>query len=189
MSRVTFPCAVAILGLAAWTLNAQETKPAEPESPQHKILGMAEGVWDADMTLFIPGADSKPMPTTSKAVETNRMIGGKWLISDFKGEIFGMPFEGHGQNGYDAKKGKYVGTWLDSVNTHITLMEGSYDESTKTLTFNADSEEPSSGKPMKMRFETQFKADGSRLFSEYMQVEGQKEFTKLMEVKYTKRKT
>jgi Protein of unknown function (DUF1579) len=164
-------------------LNAQDSAP----SPEHKILAVQEGVWDAEILLIMPGQDPKDA-TKSKGVETNRLLAGKWLISDFKGEFFGSPFEGHGVNGYDAKKGKYVGTWVDSMSLHIDLMDGTYDEKTKTLTLNADSVNPASGKPMKMRLETQFKDDDTRTFSEYVQMDGEKEFAKLMEVKYTKRK-
>jgi hypothetical protein len=160
------------------------TKAQEPSQlPEHKILAMEEGVWDADITTTLPGQE----PMKSKGVETNRLLAGKWLISDFKGEFFGQPFEGHGVNGYDAKKGKYVATWVDTMSAHIDSLDGSYDDKTKTLTLNANSEDPS-GKPMKMRLETQFKDDNTRIFTEYVQSDGQKEFVKFMEVKYTKRK-
>jgi hypothetical protein len=170
------------------TLEAQDPKPGDTAAPQHKILAQSEGEWDADITLTMPGPDGKVTTSKAKGVETNRLLGGKWLISDFKGEFSNAPFEGHGQNGYDAKKGKYVATWVDTMSTHIDLMEGTYDEKTKTLTLNADSEEPTSGKPMKLRLETQFKDDGTRTFIEYAQMEGQKEFAKFMEITYTKRK-
>ena len=42
---------------------------------------------------------------------------------------------------------------------------------------------------MKMRLETQINDDGTRVFKEFVQMDGQKEFAKLMEIKYTKRKS
>jgi hypothetical protein len=39
-----------------------------------------------------------------------------------------------------------------------------------------------------MRLETQFKDEDTRTFTEYVQMDGQKEFTKFMDIKYTKRK-
>jgi hypothetical protein len=180
MTRAMLIPVAAGLLFAVPMLNAQDSAPL----PEHKILAQEEGVWDAEISMTMPGQEA----TKSKGTETNRLLGGKWLISDFKGEFFGSSFEGHGVNGYDAKKGKYVGTWVDSMSQHIDLMEGTYDEKTKTLTLNADSVNPASGKPMKMRLETQFKDDDTRTFSEYVQMDGEKEFTKFMEVKYTKRK-
>jgi hypothetical protein len=135
----------------------------------------------------MPNADGKVETATSKGVETNRMLAGKWLISDFKGEMFGSTFEGHGTNGYDAKKRKYVASWVDTMSVHLDTMEGTYDEKTKTLTLNSDSEGPD-GKPMKMRLETRFNEDATRVFSLYMKEDSQKDFFKMMEIKYTKRK-
>ena len=188
MKRATLVGGAACLAILAAALKAQDSKSADTLLPQHKILAMEEGVWDAEITTTMPGPDSKnPTTTKSKGVETNRLIAGKWLISEVKAEFFGAPFEGSGQYGYDAKKGKYVATWVDSMSTRIDIKEGTYDEKTKTLTLTADSEEPGTGKPMKMRLETQFRDDGTRVFSDYVQMEGEKEFFKFMEIKYTKR--
>ncbi len=186
MRRILFVGAATGLACLAVTLKAQDSK-SDDQSPI-KVLAMEDGVWDADVTTTMPGPDGKVTPSTSKAVETNRMLAGKWLISDIKGEFFGAPFEGHGLYGYDAKKGKYVATWIDSMSTHIDTMMGSYDEKTKTLTYHAEIENPDDGKLMKMRLEFQFNNDGTRTLSEFVQMDGQKDFAKFMEIKYTKRK-
>jgi len=180
----------AAVGLLMWVpgLRAQESKTSDAAQSAYKLLAQQEGEWDADVTITLPGPDGNATPTKSKGVETNRLLGGKWMISDFKGEFFNSTFEGHGLNGYDTKKGKYVAAWIDTMSTRIELMEGAYDEKTKTLTLNADVVDPMSGKPMKLRLETQFKDDNTRTFSEYVQPEGQKDFAKFMEISYTKRK-
>jgi Protein of unknown function (DUF1579) len=74
------------------------------------------------------------------------------------------------------------------MSVRIDALEGTYDDKTKTLTLDSDSEAPD-GKPMKMRRETQFNDNGTRTFSVYAQADGQKEFSKGMEIKYTKRKS
>jgi hypothetical protein len=183
MRSGVFIVAVAALMLSAPALKAADPKPGGGEPSPEKTMAMEEGIWDGEVTVTLPGAE----PVKSKCVETNQMLGGKWLISEFKGEFFGSRFEGNGQNGYDAKKGKYVASWVDSVSSKILLLEGSYDEKTKTLTLHADAEDPA-GNPMKLRLETQFKDDGTRVFTEYVQADGQKDFAKFMEIKYTKRK-
>ncbi len=103
MHRAMFVGVAAVLAGLVCSASAQDSSPL----PQHKILAMEEGVWDAEITMTIPGQEA----SKSKGVETNRLMAGKWLISEFKGEFFGAPFEGHGVNGYDAKKGKYSATW------------------------------------------------------------------------------
>ncbi len=185
MKRMTFLGVAAVLSVLALPIKAEKSN-ADDQSP-YKLLAMEEGVWDAEITMFMPNAEGKVEASKSKGVETNRMMAGKWLISDFKGEMFGTTFEGHGTNGYDAKKGKYVATWVDTMSVRVDMLEGAYDEKTKTLTLAADSEGPD-GKPMKMRLETRFNDDGTRTFSLYAQSDGQKDFSKGMEIQYTKRK-
>ena len=121
--HVTIIPVVAGLLFVVPIVDAQDSTP----SPEHKVLAMGVGVWDAEIPVTIPGQDPKDAAKT-KGVETNRMLADKWQISAFKGEFFGTPFEGHGVNGYDAKKGKYVATWVDSMSQQIDLMEGTYDE-------------------------------------------------------------
>jgi Protein of unknown function (DUF1579) len=175
------------LGIAASLVAVVPFAKGQPSPPQaeHKILAMEEGAWDAEVTMFIPGQQ----PAKSKGVETNRLIAGKWLISDYKGEFFGGAFEGHGVNGYDAKKSKYVATWVDTMSSRIDQLEGTYDEKTKTLSVSGEILEPGSDKPAKMRMETQFKGEGTRTLTQYVQMNGQTEFVKLMEINYTKRKS
>jgi hypothetical protein len=185
MRRLMFVGVATVLSCLAVPIKAQDSK-SDDQAP-YKVLAMEEGVWDADITTMMPNADGKVETATSKGVETNRMLAGKWLISDFKGEMFGSTFEGHGTNGYDAKKRKYVASWVDTMSVHLDTMEGTYDEKTKTLTLNSDSEGPD-GKPMKMRLETRFNEDATRVFSLYMKEDSQKDFFKMMEIKYTKRK-
>jgi hypothetical protein len=186
MRRLMFVGVAVVISCLALSLKAQDSK--SDDQSAYKVLAKEEGVWDAEIKMMMPAADGKVETTTSKGVETNRMLAGKWLISDFKGEMFGTTFEGHGTNGYDAKKNKYVATWVDSMSVRIDTMEGSYDEKTKTLTLNSESEAPD-GKPMKTRLETRFNDDGTRTFSLYMQEDGKKEFSKGMEITYTKRKS
>ena len=186
MRRLMCVGVAVVVSCLALSVKAQDSK-SEDQSA-YKVLAKEEGVWDADIKMTVPGADGKVETSTFKGVETNRMLAGKWLISGFKGEMFGSTFERHGTSGYDAKKNKYIATWVHTMSVRIDTLEGTYDDKTKTLTLNSDSETPD-GKPMKMRRETQFNDDGTRTYSVYAQADGQKEFSKGMEIKYTKRKS
>lgn len=101
-------------------------------TPEHEILHKDVGVWNAKMTIWMPGMDD---PITAEGVETNRMLGDFWIVSEFKADIFGQAFEGRAQTGYNAAKEKYVGTWVDSMEMNMTMMEGSWDEESQTMTF------------------------------------------------------
>jgi Protein of unknown function (DUF1579) len=114
------------------------------------------------------------------------LAGGLWMVSKFEGEFSGSKFEGHGQFGYDANKGKYVGTWIDSMSPSMTLLEGSYDAATKTMTYTGEGVTPDGKTKYTQKMVTKMKEDGSRFFTLYMKMD--KDEVKLMEVTYQKRK-
>ena len=74
-------------------------------------------------------------PTTSKGSATFKtLMKGRYLQQTMKGEFFGLPFAGRGLTGFDKAKKKYVSTWIDNFETGISVMEGTYNEKTKTMT-------------------------------------------------------
>ena len=98
--------------------------------PELQRLRFREGTWDVTME-FQPAPRSEKL--LSKGVQTNR-LSGQWLISDLDADMNGRRFNGHGVNGFDPGKGKYVGIWIDSMRNYITPVEGSYDASGKVFT-------------------------------------------------------
>jgi Protein of unknown function (DUF1579) len=165
-------CALATAGLAMGAF-AQETK-KEPAAgaamelpkpgPEHEILKKDEGVWDATVeATMAPGAP----PAVSKGVETVKATGGGlWYVSDFKSEMMGQPFEGHGVTGYDPVKKKYVGTWVDSMSSGLATSEASYDPATKSMTAWMEGPD-STGKVVKMKAVTEWKDADTRVFTLY----------------------
>jgi hypothetical protein len=128
LTRWTLALAASMTLAAAAT--AQEAPMPKP-GPEHKVLEMDAGTWEATVETFMPGAP----PMTSKGTETNSMgCGGLCLISDFKGDFGGMPFHGHGTSTWDPAKKKFVGTWTDSMSSGISIGESTYDPATKKAT-------------------------------------------------------
>lgn len=174
---------VALLAASFPALTAQAQMPPTAE---HKALESDVGVWDAEVKMW-PAADAKPM--ASKAVETNRMLGKLWLLSDFEGDFGGMKFTGHMQLGYDPLKKKYVGAWIDTISPFLQTMEGTYDEKTKTSTMMATGVDMATGKPSTSKMITRHVSDDKRVFEMMSPVEGKEgEWWKMMEVTYTRRK-
>lgn len=174
---VPFALVVALSGPAPLARAQEAPKPTE----HHKRLEKQVGVWDAKLLFFPPGSE-KGEPA-GEGVETNRMLGGGlWLVSDFKADFGATPFEGHGTTGYDTKKGKYVGNWVDSFETRIATNEGTYDEKTKTLTMLGKGTDPTSGKPTDEKQVTTFSDDDNRVFTLYMKTEGSDDFVKVMSI-------
>jgi hypothetical protein len=76
------------------------------------------------------------------------MLDGRYVHSVWKGDFMGMPFEGHGMDGYDNVAKTFVGTWIDNMGTGIMYSTGSCDDSTNICTFIGDSFDPMSGQKM-----------------------------------------
>ena len=172
---VSFLTTILALALAS-PARAQEAKkaPAEKKAaaapempvpkpgPEHEVLKNDVGTWDATVEMMGPGAP----PTVSKGVETNSMVGGLWLVTDFKSEMMNQPFQGHGVSGYDSGKKKYVGTWVDSMSTGLMLGESTYDPKAKTMTGVMEGPDMS-GKVTKMKAVTEWKDADTRVFTMY----------------------
>src|SRR5712691_8702251 len=151
-----------VLWLLALPSLAQQGAPPLPKpGPEHEVLKQDVGTWDATVEMMEPG---KP-PAVSKGVETVSLIeGGLWTVTDFKSTMMGAPFHGHGTNGFDPTRKRYVFTWIDSMSTGLALGEATYDPGTKTM--KGWMEGPDlTGKTMKMNETTEWKDPDTRVFT------------------------
>jgi hypothetical protein len=160
-------CRVAVAiaaGAAVSGAAVAQDMPMPKPGPEHKVLEMDAGTWDATVETFIPGA---PQPMVSKGTETNSMgCGGLCLISDFKGTMGSTTFHGHGTTAWDPGKKKYVGSWTDSMSQGISVGETTYDAATKTAT--GWMEGPGiDGKVVKSKALVQYKDANTRVFTMY----------------------
>ena len=165
---------------------ARAQEPLKP-TDEHKILAADVGTWDATVKTFMSGPEAEP--AVSKGTEVNEMMaGGMWLMSKFDGEFGGVKFQGRGQFGYDPLKKKYVGTWVDSMSPTLSVLEGTYDAKTKTMSYVGDGVDPATKAKYTQKMVTTTKPDGTRVFALYMKYEGRGDEAKFMEITYTKRK-
>jgi hypothetical protein len=119
---------------------AQDHPPLPKPVKEHDWLRQLEGSWEGEFHMLVDPANPQKTletPRKSKMTETTRMVGGFWAVPVIKSEMFGQPFEALGQIGYDAAKGKYVGTWIDSMMPFLWSYEGSVDASGRILTLEA----------------------------------------------------
>lgn len=147
--------------------------------PEHEKLNQMEGQWDVVMDM--QGQKSKGTATYKS------ICGGMWLASDFQGELGqGMKFQGHGLDGYNQKKKKYVGVWVDSLETAPLQFEGDYDPKTKLLVMTGESMN-AEGKMEKFKNTTEHKDKDHFIFKMYMvQPDGQEQLA--FTIDYTRRK-
>jgi hypothetical protein len=163
---------------------AQQQGPPMPKpGPEHAILKMDVGTWDATVEM-IPGPGAPPM--TSKGVEVNTLgCGGLCLISDFKGELMpGVAFHGHGTTAWDAAKKKYVVSWTDSMSAGLSIGEGTFDPAAKK--FNGSMEGPDmTGNVVKTRSVVDY-GSGSRVMTVFAPGPDGKEM-QVLKITYKKR--
>lgn len=146
--------------------------------PEHAQLAELAGEWDAVMEMG--GQKSKCKATYKVACN------GMWVISDFEGDLGGIPFKGHGIDGYDTQKKKYTGIWVDSMSTAPLIMEGNFDAAGKVQTMSGTSVGPD-GQPQKFRTTTERSGKDKMTFKMYMgKTEGQEEHA--FTVEYTRKK-
>ncbi len=144
------------------------------------------GVWNATSKFWMT-PDSAPLE--SKAVETNVLLGQFWIVSQFKSDLGGMAFEGHGQFGYDPTAKKFIGTWIDTTSPYLSVMEGSMDSATRTLTMLSKGRDAQTGEESLSKMVTTYSDDDHKTFEMFGAVKGKKgEWWKMMEIKYTREK-
>ncbi len=153
-------CALAVLSLAS--AAAAQAPPVPQPGPEHAVLKSDVGTWDATVEMIVPPGAQAPPP--SKGVETNTLLGGLWLVTDFKGDMMGSPFGGHGIAGWDPTKKKYVSVWTDTMSPGLLTGESTYDASKKTMTGWMEGPDMS-GKVTKMTSVVEYKDPDTRVFT------------------------
>ncbi len=172
------------LGLSlAPALAAAQAPPMPTPGPEHAILKEDVGSWDASIEMMMPGAPAMP---PSKGVEVNAMsCGGLCLATEFKGEVMGAPFQGHGVTTWDPAKKIYIGSWSDSMAAGLATTESRWDAAKKTM--NATMLTPDgNGGTVKIRSTVEY-SPGKRVFSMYMPGPDGKEMPS-MRITYTRQK-
>jgi hypothetical protein len=165
--------------MKAWMAAAT---PGEP----HKMLAKGDGNWTAETTMWeTEGA----APTTSTGESSNKMVlGGRYQMINFKGNMMGMPFEGMAITGYDNVKKKFVSTWIDNMGTGVMNMEGTWDEGSKSMTLNGTMLDPATGKTCNLKEVFTMVDDDHQTMEMWgPDMKTGKQF-KNMEIKYTRKK-
>jgi hypothetical protein len=120
MKRLSAICAVFVLALSNYAA-AQEMPEMPKPQKEHEFLQKFVGDWES-VGKGTMGEGQPEMECNGTA--SNRMLGGFWMVSNGKGDAMGSPMETMMQLGFDTEKGKYVGTWIDSVFNHMWKYEG-----------------------------------------------------------------
>jgi hypothetical protein len=166
-------------GMKNWMAYAT---PGEP----HKMLAKSNGTWNGEITMWM--APDSPA-VTSKATMVNKMImGGRYQVSETKGNMMGMPFNGMGTTAYDNIKKVFISTWIDNMGTGVMKLEGPWDEATKSTTLTGKVVEPFSGRECDFKEVYKIIDDNNQLLEMYGPDPKTGKQFKSMEIKLTRKK-
>jgi hypothetical protein len=127
---------------------------------EHAILHKDIGEWDATVKTII-AADVPP--SEEKATERiDAICNGKWLWTDFRGQMMGQPFEGHAIVGYNPTDKEYVTFWIDSTSAVPSRTTGTADDSGKVITMTGSGIDHE-GKPVEIHEVLTWKDDNTRV--------------------------
>jgi hypothetical protein len=151
----------------------------------HQHLADMVGEWD---TLVKSWMDPLAPPMESKGTSDMSMVlGGRYLLQQFHGEMMGQPFEGMGYTGYDNVQKKYVATWMDNMSTGIMTSVGTEDAETKKVTYIGKMWDAVTGTEMTVEEVVYMVAPDHHVFEMYMPGPDGKQM-KSMEIHYTRAK-
>jgi hypothetical protein len=165
-------------------MMAAMMKLANP-GPEHASLNPLAGTWKASTKMW--GDPAAGEPTVSEGTcERSWVMGGRYLVGNYKSVFNGMPFEGMEVLGYDNIKKQYVSSWMDNMGTGILLSTGTaMDPATKTFTLTGSTPDPS-GRDMPMREVMSIVDGNTHTMTMYGTMGGQE--MKVMEITYTRLK-
>ena len=168
------------------TTQTQEKSPmiAEPQK-EHRWLQKLVGEWTMEAEMAEPG---KP-PEKSRGTESVRSVGDLWIVAEGQGEMPGMgPIATRLTLGYDPKKGRYVGAWVDSMMAYLWTYYGELDASERKLTLHTEGPSMAGDGSMAEYRETiEFKSDDQRVWTSSVLGDDGK-WTQFMSMSFRRRK-
>lgn len=109
----------------------------QPEQQaEHRWLAKLVGDWNYENeSVMAPGEP----PTKFTGTETVRSLGGLWTLGEASGEGPGGGIHTSIMTlGYDLAKGRFVGTFIMSIMTHLWLYDGALDATGKRLVLDSE---------------------------------------------------
>ena len=143
-------------------------KLAAPGAP-HKMLAKLAGSWTTRTRAWM-NPDQPPVEGRG-ACEQKMILGGRYLQQEYTSEMMGDFFFGVNLVGYNNHTGRYVSTWIDSMNTGIYYFEGTAGADGKIITQESSYDDPVRG-PVVWRSVTRIVDDDTLVYVMYLTPRG-----------------
>jgi hypothetical protein len=88
----------------------------------HEFLKKYAGNWDCQVKGWM--APGQPPTVNQGTFQGEMILDGRYLLMNFKGEMFGQPFAGLQLIGFDNMQQKYVTLWIDNSSTFFFMTTG-----------------------------------------------------------------
>lgn len=164
---------------------AQSPEPGDAPAKDHEWLKQFVGEWDFQFKMYMQ--PDQP-PAEAAGTDSVRALGQHWIVAEAKTTMMGAPYHGILSLGYDAKKERFNGTWIDSFGGYMWVYKGTLNEAGDTLTL--ETEGPSLQSPDKTaryREVIQITGKDSRTFnSSYESEDGT--WVKIVTIEYRRKK-
>ena len=137
---------------------------AKVGEPQ-KMLAKSTGNWSGQVVWWM--GQNGPADTSMTTINNKMIMGDRYLVSNYKGNMMGAPFEGTSTTGYDNAKKVYISTWIDNMSSGIMTMEGPYDEASRSITQTGEFVSPVDGRKCNMKQVMRFIDDKTQVMEMY----------------------
>jgi len=150
---------------------------------QHARMAKAAGSYMITVKSWQqPGAE----PTVDQGTVTRRVIlDGRVMVEEMSSSMGGQPFSGFGLSGFNNVTGKHWSTWNDSMNTGLTVAEGSC-TAQATCSFIGHWNDAVTKQQASARMELRWTSPAVEVFEMFGAGPDGKEM-KMMEITYTRR--
>lgn len=151
---------------------------------EHLWLHKLVGEWTFEGSMMEPGKPQEKFDGT----ESVRLLGDIWIIAE--GHVKtpeGCPGTTMMTLGYSPEKGRFVGTFIGTMMTHLWLYDGALDENEKSLVLESYGPDMSGeGKMWQFRDVIEFEDDDHRTMRSYM-LDDDGQWRELMKTHYRRR--
>ncbi|MEX1026323.1 MAG: DUF1579 domain-containing protein [Planctomycetota bacterium] len=117
--------------LVEQTVAEEQQQPPQERAWLQQLVGAWEVTTSAEM-----GPGTKPMEM--KGSESVSWFGDLWVVGDGSVSLDGQEFQSCLTLGYDERQEAFVGTWVDTLQSHLWVYRGELDEGGKVLSLLAE---------------------------------------------------
>jgi len=121
-------------------MMAEWMKLATP-GEHHKHLEYFVGKWKSKTKVWMGGPGTPAMESEGTS-EVTWVLGGRFIMDQYKGTFMGQPQEGIALTGYDNFRNMYKTTFVSNMGTEMLTMTGMRHPKTGVFTFYGQMDEP-----------------------------------------------